>query len=176
VKGAPGCPAFAQVGWHTPPKAGHYCLQVELLWNDDANPANNMGQHNTDVKPLNSPHAAFTFPVRNDGPDRRALLIRTDAYRIPPVERCVPEERGPDGGDHPAQLFERHLPQAWPIPAGWTVVVDPSEAVLGPGESVDVDVDITAPDGFRGRQAINVLASSGPELVGGVTLYVDGSG
>jgi len=66
VKGTGGCPAFATVPWHTPAAAGHYCLQVELLWDDDAEPGNNLGQSNTDVKALNSPHAAFTFPVRND--------------------------------------------------------------------------------------------------------------
>ena len=37
-------------------------------------------------------------------------------------------------------------------------------------------IDITAPDGFLGRQALNVNAFDGARLVGGVTLYVDGSG
>jgi hypothetical protein len=54
--------------------------------------------------------------------------------------------------------------------------VQPAELVLAPGEQQDVTVDITSPDGYLGRQAINVHADSGPELLGGVTLYVDGSG
>jgi len=176
VKGAAGCPAFALVPWRTPATAGHYCLQVEVLWDDDANPANNMGQHNTDVKALNSPHATFTFPVRNDGADRRALAIQVDSYQIPPLEECPPAQRGSDGHDRRQELLDRHLREAWPIPSGWTVDAQPPEAVLAPGESVDVTVDITAPDGFLGRQQVNVRATSGPALIGGVTLYVDGSG
>lgn len=175
VKGAVGCPAFAQVGWRTPVQPGHYCLQVELLWTDDANPANNMGQHNTDVKPLNSPHAAFTFPVRNDGPVRRAVNLQVDSYRIPALEPCRTDDADKDGADHRQRLIDRHRRVAWPVPPGWAVIVHPSEVVLAPGEGVTASVDITAPDGFRGRQVFNVHAQSGPELIGGVTLYVDGS-
>ena len=83
VKGAVDCPAFARVPWHTPKVPGHYCLQVELLWTDDENPANNMGQHNTDVEPFNSPDAEFTFAVRNDRGRPRLLHMETDSYQIP---------------------------------------------------------------------------------------------
>ena len=64
VKGSPLGPAEARMVWITPP-AGHYCIQVELNWIDDANPLNNLGQENVDVKKLNSPNATFTFAVRN---------------------------------------------------------------------------------------------------------------
>jgi hypothetical protein len=37
-------------------------------------------------------------------------------------------------------------------------------------------VDITAPDGYVGRQAINVNAYASQALVGGVTFYVEGNG
>ena len=63
-----------QVDWHTPEKPGHYCLQVRLVWPHDADPGNNLGQHNVDVKPLNSPRATFTVPVRNAG--RRPMRVR----------------------------------------------------------------------------------------------------
>jgi hypothetical protein len=173
VKGSGGSPAFATVPWRTPATAGHYCLQVQLLWDDDAEPGNNMGQSNTDVKKLNSPHAAFTFPVRNDQHARAVVRLRTDSYVIPPLEPCG-EDRG-NGKENRARL-SRHNPAGWPVPDGWRVGVEPTELVLAPGEQRDVTVDITAPDGFRGRQAINVHADSGPVLLGGVTLYVDGSG
>jgi hypothetical protein len=39
---------------------------VVLDWPDDAEPASNLGQSNTEVKQLNSPRAMFTFPLRND--------------------------------------------------------------------------------------------------------------
>jgi hypothetical protein len=168
VKGAAGCPAFARVPWRTPAAPGHYCLQTELLWDDDANPFNNLGQHNTDVKALNSPHAAFTFPVRNDRPERRAVTLELDAYAIPAQQPC---------GEHRTRdPLARHRRAAWPVPEGWRVTVDPAEAALAPGETAQVTVDITSPDGYEGRQVINVHARSGDELLGGVTLYVDGSG
>lgn len=170
AKGAVGCPASARVGWRTPATAGHYCLQAELVWDDDAQPANNLGQSNTDVRALNSPHAAFTFPVRNDQPERRQVTMQLDSYAIPELEPCG--ERVAEHGGHLA----RHRPSAWPVPDGWRVVAEPQEFALMPGESAEVTVDIAAPDGYVGRQAINVHALSDPLVLGGVTLYVDGSG
>jgi hypothetical protein len=170
VKGGSACPAFATVLWRTPATPGHYCLQSELLWDDDAQPANNLGQTNTDVKPLNSPHAAFTFPVRNDQRRRAVVHMAADGYVIPPLMPC--SDRDPGG----ESARRRHNPEAWPLPAGWQVLIEPGDLVLAPGSQADVTVDITAPDGFVGRQAINVHAYDGQALLGGVTLYVDGSG
>jgi hypothetical protein len=172
VKGAAGCPAFATVGWHTPATPGHYCLQVQLIWDDDANPANNMGQHNTDVKPLNSPHAAFDFPLRNGSETALLLRLQADAYDIPPPPECQPD----NGPDAVRRRRARHNRAAWPLPAGWQVAVTPAEARLDPGQSTQVTADITAPDGYVGRQAINVNAYAGQALVGGVTFYVEGNG
>ena len=164
------------MAWRTPPAAGHYCLQVELVWPDDAEPGNNLGQHNTDVKALNSPHAMFRFPARNDGAAARLLRLVADAYEIPPLQPCRPERRGHDAGPRRRELLARHNRAAWPVPEGWDVAVEPAEARLGPGESIEVTVDITAPDGYRGRQVVNVHGFDGPDLVGGVTLYAEGSG
>jgi hypothetical protein len=56
VKNAAGLPALAEVpGPRRPP--GHYCIQVELDWPDDAHPHNNLGQENVNVKKLNPPNA-----------------------------------------------------------------------------------------------------------------------
>ncbi|HEY3060656.1 MAG TPA: hypothetical protein VGL99_16985 [Chloroflexota bacterium] len=176
VKGGSACPVFARLPWHTPPTPGHYCLQVELIWDDDANPGNNMGQHNTNVRPLNSPHAAFTFPVRNEAGDRRVLRLEADAYQIPPQEPCPPPASAQEAERQRRAQLARHQRAAWPIPAGWQVTVDPAQAALGAGEATEVTVDITAPDGFRGRQVVNVHAFDGQRIVGGVTLYVDGAG
>lgn len=172
VKGAAGCPAFATVGWHTPATPGHFCLQVQLIWDDDANPANNMGQHNTDVKPLNSPHAAFDFPLRNATETALLLRLQADSYDIPPPPECQPE----DDADAVRRRRARHSRAAWPIPDGWQVGITPSEARLDPGQSTPVRVDITAPDGYVGRQAVNVNAHAGQTLAGGVTFYVEGHG
>ena len=66
VKGATGLPAAAKHVWTTPAVPGHYCIQVELVWPDDANPDNNLGQENVNVQKLNSPNATFEFALRND--------------------------------------------------------------------------------------------------------------
>jgi hypothetical protein len=170
AKGAVGCPAFARVGWRTPPVPGHYCLQVQLVWDDDAQPTNNLGQTNTDVKALNSPHATFGFSVRNDRAERRQVVLQADGYAIPPLDPCGdrPDDRG--------GRLARHQQWAWPIPAGWEVDVRPDQLQLNAGETANVAVDVTSPDGFTGRQAINVRALSGDDLLGGVTLYAEGHG
>ena len=174
VKGAPGLPAVARVPWRTPPTPGHYCIQVELQWADDAEPGNNLGQTNTDVKALNSPHATFAFALRNPGPRPGRFRLEVDGYTLPGLQECPPEGRTP--GERRRETVARHGREAWPVPEGWRVVVDPEAVALDPGGQVEVTVDVTAPDGFRGRQALNVNAFDGPELVGGVTLYAEGSG
>lgn len=170
VKGSSTCPALAPLAWRTPATPGHYCLQVELLWADDENPANNLGQHNTDVVRLNSPRGRATFPLRNASGQARVLRLEADRYAIPSLEDCEQGEARPD------ERLTRHLRSAWPLAPGWQVSVQPPEARLGPNETVDITVNITAPDGFHGREAINVHAFSDSELVGGVTLYAEGSG
>ena len=54
-----------------------------------------------------------------------------------------------------------------------TCSIEPQKTSLKPGEQIDVTVDVTAPDNFAGRQAINVNAFDGDRLAGGVTLYVE---
>lgn len=186
VKGAPGCPAFARMKWTTPNVPGHYCLQAELIWTDDENPDNNVGQENTNVKPLNSPNAKFTFPVRNDTAVRQRILLEADIYAIPPRRPCPEpgptQERPPDDqivrrGQEAQSLHDR---RKHPLPPGWRVEIQPNDFVLAPEEEQQVTVDITAADGFSGRQGINIHAfdvlmdPAHPRLTGGVTLYVTG--
>jgi hypothetical protein len=181
VKGAPGCPAFARVPWTTPVTPGHYCLIVEFSWADDANPLNNVGQHNTAVKPLNSPHAQFVFPLRNEARTERQIVLRFDSYSLPKLADC---------GSHPVvdnpratqqevvnrlrQIAAANDVQSFPVPEGWTVAVNPVALVLGPEEEGIVTVDITAPDGFSGQKTFNVAGFAGSTALGGVTLTVTG--
>ncbi len=180
VKGAPGLPAFARFGWKTPSAPGHYCLQVELEWPDDANPANNLGQENTDVQALNSPRARFVVPVRNDAPVRRRLTFEVDSYAIGELAPCPP---GPRDGDvtsarareaHRRRALARHTRGAHPVPEGWTVEFGPEELTLSPGEQIELSVEVVAPDGFEGRQGFNLNAFAEDRLVGGVTLTAEG--
>lgn len=181
AKGAPGCPAFAHRTWTTPSTPGHYCLLVQLVWSDDANPFNNIGQSNTQVQKLNSPHAAFEFEVGNQDRARHVYRLAADAYDLAPRPSCedLPRARF----SVPPEAEMRALadaaraandPSKFPVPPDWSVSVDPHEVVLAPGETRTVTVDVTAPDGFDGSKSFNVNAfDEHQRLVGGVTLSVE---
>lgn len=190
VKGAPQHPALAKMPWHTPAAPGHYCLKVRLVWADDANPKNNLGQENTDVGVAASP-AVFHVPVRNDDTIRKAIRMTADAYVIPPREDCRDKPQKKDS-DHkyPAQRRDdvfippteeaadwtwarvRHGSAAFPIPAPWTVDINPAQFVLAAGDTQDVTVTITPPNDFHGERSFNINAMHGTGLLGGVTLTV----
>jgi hypothetical protein len=169
VKGAAGLPRMVEMAWTTPPVAGHYCVQVELVWLDDADQGNNIGQTNLDVKALNSPNASFTFGLRNDGLHAARLRLTTDAYRIPPLEAC-----GDRANERARQdRIARHLPAAHTVPVGWQVAIaGVSDLAMAAGEERPITVKVTAPDGFAGSLDINVNAFDQERLVGGVTLRV----
>jgi hypothetical protein len=168
VKGAGGLPETAEVIWTTPAVSGHYCVQVELVWDDDADQGNNVGQINLDVKKLNSPNASFTFPLRNDGLMAARLRLTADAYRLPPQEDCSDDLARPSGGG-----LSRHFPEANGLPAGWLVEIGgEADAAMEAGEERPVTVKVIAADGFAGELDINVNAFDGHRLVGGVTLRV----
>jgi hypothetical protein len=183
VNGAAGCPAFAHVKWLTPSMPGHYCLQVRLIWNDDANPSNNLGQENTDVKKLNSPHAAFTLPVANNTVFAQSLRLVVDAYEIPVVRDCGQAPKAETAQLSPEEVAEhrrdavaRHGRFGHPVLLPWQIDVHPAEIRLLAGAQGEITVDVTAPDGFLGRKGFNVNGFDGERLVGGVTLYVEGDG
>jgi hypothetical protein len=169
VKGAAGLPRLAEMLWTTPTVPGHYCVQVELVWSDDADPGNNLGQTNLDVKALNSPNADFTFPLRNDGVLAAQLRLATDAYHLPALETC-----GDDATDQSRRdRLRQHLPEANGLPAGWQVVIDgASDEAMAAGEERPITVKVIAADGFVGELDININAFDGQRLVGGVTLRV----
>ena len=70
--------------WRTP-TAGHYCIQVECQHADDRQPANNIGQENTDVLPAAAGQTVTQQAMLyNDDRRRRAQVrISVDAYTIP---------------------------------------------------------------------------------------------
>ena len=190
VKGAPGHPALARINWRTPAAPGHYCLKVQLVWADDANPKNNLGQENTNVGTASSP-AVFQVPVQNDDTIRKAIHMTADAYAIPAKIGCREKPRKKDS-DHRYPKHRRravfvptteeaadwtlarvrHNVDAFPIPAEWSVNIRPPEFVLAPGQVQDVIVTITPPDDFRGEHSFNINAMHGAGLLGGVTLMV----
>jgi hypothetical protein len=172
VKGGPGCPTFGKVKWKTPPTPGHYCIQVLLEWLDDLNPANNLGQENTDVGKVHSP-ANFTFTLRNPTRERLEYRFETDAYQIPPRDPCRRDDK--DAARRLREAKAKHDRNHYPLPAGWSVEFAPAVPVLSGGTEETIAVKVIAPDGFKGKQAVNVHAFNRYGLAGGVTLYVEGA-
>jgi hypothetical protein len=183
VKGAIGHPVRGTQRWRTPPTPGHYCLQVRLIWTDDANPHNNLGQENTNVGIAASP-AVFEFPVANNTQGIEQIALEADSYtlqqpidceRVATAEASLRDDATGavlEGRELCEFLARRHAQGQFPIPAGWTVTIEPQAFELAPGGSKLVKVTITPPDSFHGTQAVNVNAFDRQHvLIGGVTLY-----
>jgi hypothetical protein len=187
VKGSAQCPAFADFLWHTPAIPGHYCLQAFLLWTDDANPFNNLGQKNTQVGKLKSP-ATFTIPVHNQATVERRFEIEADMYKLPKLPACG-EQRPPSRekgrfAESRARWAEALRTQSYgmfPVTPDWKVKISPNTFDLGPGASTTIAVSIEPASGaFKSRQAFNIHGFASPAtgprtMAGGVTLLVQGS-
>lgn len=187
AKGTPSCPAFAEIEWDAPTEDGHYCLQAELLWEDDLNPGNNLGQKNLTVSHFQSP-ALFSFRLRNDVTWRRRFEMTADGYVIAPLDPCKSADPGAFQRDRRlkrsyaaqrrealALLAMRQGRDKFPISDGWSVVILPSVVQLEPDEEISVTVKLTPPDGLpHPRKTINVNAFADGRLVGGVTLTGEG--
>jgi hypothetical protein len=175
VKGGPQHPAFASMKWTTPSE-GHYCIQVLLEWFDDLNPNNNLGQENTTVGKAQSP-VSFTFKLRNASNASDEFRFEVDTYQIPQPLPCSPEQTE-TGVTNEIEIKEarlrRHYREIYPLPANWSVEIEPEELSLDAEEEVDIRIVVTPPDNFRGRQPINVNAFNRLGLAGGVTLFVVG--
>lgn len=194
VKGSAHCPAYADFLWHAPKMPGHYCLQALLVWADDANPDNNLGQKNTQVGSLHSP-AMFSFVVHNEASVPRRFELEPDMYRLPDLEPCGDQSESASlvvtKGVAPSRLAESHLRWARALRAqsygmftvsdAWRVTIDPASFDLAPDATRTVDVSIEPTAGaFTGRQAFNIHGFASPPdgprlLIGGVTLYVEGN-
>ena len=172
VKGTATQPAHASMKWTTPP-AGHYCLQVDFTWDDDLNPNNNTGQNNLDVKEAHSP-AVFHFDVRNNGRKPDDFHFETDCYSLPPQVECeTTVDRTKTNAQKWEAIKQRHRRENYPMPPGWTMVINPATVLLQPNEVRDIEVSIEPPTGFIGLQSFNINArGKSGRHAGGVTLTV----
>ncbi len=172
VKGSALHPARVKVPWTTPATAGHFCIQVQLNWFDDKNPANNLGQNNVNVAAATSP-AQFTFQLRNPFPKAGVFTFTVDTYRLPGLAQCAETPR-PRPDEHRSErirrIAARHRSGNLGIPPGWDVAISPATVTLNPGDEVPIQVAITPPAAFVGEQSFNINAVSEGAFAGGVTL------
>lgn len=170
VMGSATNPGYAGFRWRTPQGPGHYCLQARLDPVADLEWGNNLGQHNTNVVKAHSP-ATFVFALRNGIVERRQFEFKTDSYELGPISPCSedPAER---------QRRQDYQTRPQPLPPGWYVSIIPSAPVLSPLQEIPVQVTITPPSGWTGKQTVNVhtfyLDNAGtPRPAGGVTVSVE---
>lgn len=180
----------ATFDWTTPPTAGHNCLQAIISHPDDANPLNNIGQHNTDVAVPASPTRKLHFSLGNPTTVGKRYILRMDSYHLPdtPLRPNTSRATGDDGRgqrrsnrrtptrDSLAYLHllqEINDPAKFPVPAYLQAHLSHQSVELGPGEEVNAYVEMNPPPAGQGRQRVNVHVLDGEQLIGGVTAYVD---
>jgi len=170
----PVWPGVAQVpfAWTTP-GPGHYCLQAQLAHPNDLNPANNLGQNNTQVYAAHSqvrdPIRVFNaFAGEGSGTDiagARAPRPRHGSDVEITVDSYVFHDKaGKDA--NPDEMFA-------PRDAVWNARVEPSAFTFAPGEKYrDVELIVDAPDGPGPAEVFNVSVRQGGAPTGGVTVTV----
>lgn len=96
---APLGSAIAQFRWHTPAvpageESRHYCLQASLFHPLDTNPANNMGQENTQVYrmpnpglPLPGETLVIDVPLHNLARRAQRFTVAATRYEVEPDEQ-----------------------------------------------------------------------------------------
>ena len=66
--------------WDSPDQIGHICLRATIFHIDDANPMNNVGQHNTNI--IEDGDKLF-FKISNFSKSNQQILLKFDTYSLP---------------------------------------------------------------------------------------------
>lgn len=164
--------AKARRRWHTPASGGHNCLRAIISHPDDANPLNNVGQHNTDVAVPASPTRQLRFLVGNDGRVARTVALTMNAYRLPQRVGCAENYRERQGLKYLRRLQDAHHSDRFPVPDYLHARLTHAALKVEPGQELEVTLELTPPAKGRGIHSVNVNAYDGARLIGGITAYV----
>jgi hypothetical protein len=177
--------AVSEFEWTTPETAGHNCLRATIVHPDDANPLNNVGQHNTDVATPASATRKLKFYVGNHSPHERTYSLSMNSYRLPeqPLQPSQPRasvfgniQRGDlsrTSLGYLRRLQEINDFAKFPVPSFLEAKLEHTELRVHPGEELETSVEMTPPNLGQGRQNVNVNVMLDGMLVGGVTAYVE---
>jgi hypothetical protein len=192
VRGAPGEPVAAEVTWTTPATAGHYCIQVDAICVDDANPLDNTGQENTVVQGGRpGERLDVRIPVRNRLQGARAFHAQVHSYTLPdrPI-LPIPAEPATAAGEARApqqetarertarlnRIVAANAAQKHPAPAEWQPALSHRELALEENGVVELGFSVTIPSsaskGLRQPFNVVVVETGTGRLLGGVTLIV----
>jgi hypothetical protein len=161
----------AEVLWHTPP-GGHNCLQAIISHVDDANPLNNVGQHNTDIVQGAGATKALKFVVHNTSNAAKAVEMRMDAYKLPAEPMRPRDEKERTSLRYLRRLQDANDVRKFPVPEFLDATLSHVRLELGAGATQEVTLELTDPPPGTGEIGVNVHAVAGEELIGGITAYV----
>jgi hypothetical protein len=181
VRGAVGEPAVASVVWTTPVAQGHYCIEIEAIWADDANPLDNLGQHNTVVREVEAGALVdLTLPVRHDRQGTRLLTAHVHGYQVPtqPLLRDIATGRSETQevvGDHAQAVLAANAEALFPLPADWSVELSHPRLELDAGAdavpvSLRIGVPPTASPGLEQPITLVFVDAEVGNPIGGVTV------
>jgi hypothetical protein len=162
--------SVVHVPWTTPLAPGHYCLQAQLSHPDDGNPANNLGQNNTQVYAAHS-QVKEQIRIFNKYLGAPAIIGRDRQTRPRNhVEITVDGYVFKDGVGKNLDPMTTFAPR----PAAWPAGVMPAAFDFGPDEPYrDVTLIIDAPNGPGPAEVFNVIAKQDGTPLGGVTVTVE---
>lgn len=178
----------AEIDWVTPATGGHNCLRATISHPDDANPLNNVGQHNTDVAVPASPTRKLKFSVGNAGRVRRTYELRMNSYRLPSTplapggaERGEPRRSSADARTDPPRQSLAYLARLravndfskFPVPDFLKARLQHPRMTVEPGQQIETYLEVDPPKPGQGRQVVNVNVLHDGLLVGGVTAYIE---
>lgn len=175
VRAAPGEPALASIVWKTPPTPGHHCIQIEAVWPDDANPLDNIGQHNTVIRgAARGERIELRIPVVHFMQGRSRLRVRLDGYALP--ERPVRRQERESDQSFRKRIAAANSPERFPPAEGWRAEISRKELVQQADETSALEFQATVPASAQpgSEQRFNVAVSeeSTGKMVGGVTVIL----
>jgi hypothetical protein len=161
--------SVVHVPWTTPATPGHYCLQAQLFHPDDGNPANNLGQNNTQVYTAHS-QVKGQMRIFNKFLNAPATVGKRQTRPRNHVEITVDSYVFKDGVGKDVDPMEMFAPRA----AAWPAQVVPASFDFGPNEEYrDVTLIVDAPNGPGPSEVFNVTAKQDGTPLGGVTVTVE---
>ena len=190
VCGGIGEPATASVKWKTPSEAGHYCLQVEVICPNDLNPADNLGQENTNVIEGSHSTVSVGVPIINPFHGKRTFQLSVNGYAIPgkpipPPEKTSRERYNKnsnklipimDPKKRLSLVIEANRIGNFPVSEELNVNLSKTEVELEPREQTEVVLSFEKPNEEHkvGRRYINLTSvdKMSGRLIGGVTIIV----
>lgn len=152
--------------WDTPNDTGHICLIATIFHIDDANPLNNVGQHNADII-RGGDTKKLSFKMQNLSKARQRVVFAYDTYSLPvePLHAKSMQERR--SREYLKRLQSLNSRASHTVEQGNLLKGTGNEMVLEPGTEMDIEVDQGF---FTNNTTLNINAFSGDQvLLGGVT-------